>query len=76
MCRTQSGEPHYDYSTTTTHSEYLHTTEYNPTTPNILVGPQPEPQTSTQPTLERGYDVPDPQLGMFLTNVIPSLNMS
>jgi hypothetical protein len=78
MCRTQSGEPFYDYpttttttTTTTTHSEYLYTTGYNLTSPKTPVGFEPVAQVSTQPTLERRYDVSTNHLGMLFTNGSP-----
>lgn len=69
MCPTQSVERYHDYliATTTTHSEYLYPTEYNPTSPKILVGFGPEGQVSTQPTLEPQYDASSNQLGMLFT---------
>lgn len=68
MCRTQHGEPRYDSLTTTIQSEYLYTTGYNPTSPKIVVGTEPETQASTQPTPERSYDESN-TLGTLLMNV-------
>jgi hypothetical protein len=69
MCPTHSVERHHDYpiAATMPHSEYLLTTEYNPTGPMIPVGLEPEGQVSTQPTLEPHYDMSSHQFGMSST---------
>ena len=70
MCRTQSEERYYDYPITTsaTHHEYLYTTEYHPTSPEVPVVLEPEGNLSTQPTLQSHCGVSGDQLGMLLSN--------
>jgi len=79
MCPTQSVERYHDYpiATATTHSEYLYTTEHNPTCPKIPVGFQPVGHVPTQPTLEPHNDVSSHQLGMsFTIRALPRISRS